>query len=375
MVVLHLCYRVFLLNVRLSVIIGFMSGNISSFVLNKYFTFRNLSIAIFRQYAKYFLTSMTGLLWTVFLMYLFYEKWEFFSTLTSYNEQLCKMSVAAIVMGWNFTIIRHWTLASYELGPLKLFDKSDTQLKPYISVIIPAYNEEHRIVQTLTDVNAWLSDQTFLWEVIVVNDGSTDNTISVVQKLFQGQSNLTLISLDYNQGKGAAIRKGMLYARGDYRLFMDADNQIHISELEKFIPLADKQSILIGSKYADSQNNLTRKDISFSRKLVSRLGNLMIRFFFDIQIKDTQCGFKLFPAQIADNLFRLQLLNRFSFDVEILTLATLFGVQIIELPITLYPDQDSRIRTLHDSLHVGLDLIRIKLGIWCNRYKKLHNTI
>lgn len=363
-----------MINVRVSVIIGFMCGNVSSFVLNKYFTFRNFSLSIIRQYAKYFLTSMTGLLWTVFLMYLFYEKWSLFSNLTGYNEQLCKMFVAAIVMGWNFTIIRHWTLASYELGPLKSFGITDDAKAPYLSVIIPAFNEEHRLPHTLRDVQNWLSKQDFSWEIIVVDDGSTDHTIKVVKELNPEQTNLTVLSLRINQGKGAAIRKGMLSAQGKYRLFMDADNQIHISELDEFLPLANDNTVLIGSKYAGGQNSILRSDISFSRKIVSRFGNLMIRFFFNLQIKDTQCGFKLFPAKVADNLFRLQMLNRFSFDIEVLTIASLFGIDVIELPITLYPDTDSRIRTLHDSISVGLDLIKIKLNIWSNKYKRSYNS-
>ena len=110
-------------------------------------------------------------------------------------------------------------------------------------------------------------------------------------------------------------------------------------------------------------------DISFSRKFVSRLGNFLIRLLFNFRIKDTQCGFKLFPGKVADNLFRLQKLNSFSFDVEILALASLFDLRVVEIPINLHQTDESRIRTWRDSFRVGLDLMTIKLNIWTRKYK------
>jgi len=367
MAALHLFYRVFHVSIRLSVILGFMCGNVSSFVLNKYFTFRNFSLSIFRQYAKYFLTSMTGLLWTVFLMFLFFEKWNLFAGFTQYNYLLCKMLVAALVMFWNFTIIKHWTLAEFNLGALKNFDNDKSVTKPYLSVIIPAYNEQNRLPSTLEQVLQWLKEQDFTWEIIVVDDGSTDNTVNVIKQKYPDTQHLFIHRLSVNQGKGAAVRTGMLLAKGTYRLFLDADHQIHISELSAFLPAIDANTILIGSKYLTSLT--TQQKVSFARRFVSRLGNILIRFLFNLPIKDTQCGFKLFPGNVAENIFRLQKLNRFSFDVEVLTLATLFQLHIKEMPIVLHANDDSRIRTFRDSISVGIDLAKIKLNIWSRKYK------
>ncbi len=366
MISLHLCFRVLHIPIKLSVVIGFMCGNISSFIFNKYYTFRNFSPAIIRQYIKYFVTSMTGLLWTLGLMTLFYEHWALFAGITSYNYLLCKMIVAVLVMFWNFTIIRHWTLADYNLPHLPELPASKQQSGVYLSVVIPAYNEADRLPETLRAVFSWLKNKDFSYEVLVINDGSTDRMLELLKEEFAGTPGFQAWSLPQNMGKGAAVREGMLLARGEYRLFMDADNQIHIDELEAFLSSADGKRVIIGSKYAGA--GAGRDEITASRVFVSRLGNMVIRLLFGLELADTQCGFKLFPAQVAESVFRLQRLQRFAFDVEILCLSQLFAVEIVELPIKLYPASESRVRTLRDSFSVFRDLVVIKLNIWRRRY-------
>ncbi|MEF3694148.1 MAG: glycosyltransferase [Candidatus Cloacimonadota bacterium] len=366
MISLHLSYRVLSIPIKLSVIIGFMCGNVSSFIFNKYYTFRNFSPAIIRQYVKYFVTSMTGLLWTLGLMTLFYEHLGLFSGLTAYNYLLCKMIVAVLVMFWNFTIIRHWTLADYSLPHLPELPQAKRQTGVFLSVVIPAFNEADRLPDTLRTIFSWLGTKDFSYEVLVINDGSTDRMLQVLKDEFSQSPGFQAWSLPQNMGKGAAVREGMLLAHGEYRLFMDADNQIHIDELEAFLALADGRRVIIGSKYAAASSQ--REEIAASRVFVSRLGNWVIRLLFGLELADTQCGFKLFPARVAESVFRLQLLERFAFDVEILCLAQLFNVEILELPIKLYPASESRVRTLRDSLSVFKDLVIIKLNIWRRRY-------
>lgn len=367
MLALHFSYRILVIPIKLSVIIGFMCGNVSSFVFNKYYTFRNFSPAIIRQYIKYFVTSMTGLLWTLLLMTLFYEHLQLFAGISRYNYLLCKMIVAVMVMFWNFIIIRHWTLADYNfshLPPLSTYGKAPGC---HLSVIIPAYNEIDRLPATLNDVFAWLETKDFSYEVLVINDGSSDGMVGGLKQFFKGKPGLQLWSLPRNMGKGAAVREGMLLASGDFRLFMDADNQIHIEELDAFLPLALSSRVIIGSKYAAKGS--PKEEITASRVFVSRLGNVIIRLLLGLELKDTQCGFKLFPAELAEAVFRLQKLGRFAFDVEILSLAQLFGTEIMELPIKLYPAAQSRVRTVKDSISVFTDLLKIKLNIWRRRYK------
>jgi len=368
MAALHLCYRVLGVSIKASVVIGFMCGNVSSFVLNKYFTFRNLAPAIIRQYAKYFITSITGLLWTLFLMTLFYEHLRLFAGITRYNYLLCKMIVAVLVMFWNFMIIRHWTLADYDLSPLPPLERYGDRVGLYLSIIIPAYNEQNRLPGTLEAVFAWLQKQVFSYEVIVIDDGSTDDMLATVTAQFSAHPAFSIYSLGRNQGKGAAVKAGMLMAKGEYRLFMDADHQIRIEELERFLPLAAADRVLIGSKYAAS-SQAKEGQISSSRVFVSRLGNFIIRFLLYLDIRDTQCGFKLFPAQVAETVFRLQRLKGFAFDVELLSLTQLFRIKIVELPITLNPASETRVRTLRDSLGVFVDLLKIKLNIWGRKYR------
>lgn len=368
MAALHLCYRVLGVPIKAAVVIGFMCGNVSSFIFNKYFTFRNLAPTIIRQYAKYFITSITGLLWTLFLMTLFYEQLGLFAGITRYNYLLCKMIVAVLVMFWNFMIIRHWTLADYDLSPLPPLERFGKNIELYLSIIIPAYNERNRLPVTLEAVFAWLRKQAFSYEVIVIDDGSTDDMLANVTAQFCTHPAFRIYSLGHNQGKGAAVKAGMLMAKGEYRLFMDADHQIRIEELERFLPLAAGDRVIIGSKYAESAQT-NEAQISASRVFVSRLGNFLIRFLLYLDVKDTQCGFKLFPAQVAETVFRLQRLRGFAFDVELLSLAQLFRIKIVELPITLNPASETRVRTLRDSLGVFVDLLRIKLNIWGRKYR------
>lgn len=366
MIALHLSFRVLTIPIKISVIIGFMCGNISSFIFNKYYTFRNFSPAIFRQYAKYFITSMTGLLWTLALMTLFFEHLNLFSGITRYNYLLCKAIVAVIVMFWNFMIIRHWTLADYTLPYLPTLEDYGKEKKCFLSVVIPAFNERDRLPQTLDDVFKWLESKSIDYEVLVINDGSTDGMVLRLKEEFKHKPGFKIWSLPQNMGKGAAVKEGMLLAGGEYRLFMDADNQIRIHELDSFLKKADPQRVIIGSKYAASGSQ--KDEIASSRVFVSRLGNLIIKLLLGLEIADTQCGFKLFPAQIAESVFRMQRLKRFAFDVEILSLVQLFNMEIMELPIKLYPASESRVRTLRDSLSVFSDLLVIKLNIWRRRY-------
>jgi len=367
LVALHLSFRILNVPIKLSVIIGFMCGNVSSFIFNKYYTFRNLSPAIIRQYIKYFVTSMTGLLLTLLLMTLFYEHLNLFSGLIDNNYLLCKMLVAVIVMFWNFTVIRHWTLADYNLSYIPPLSEYGKESQCHLSIVIPAYNEQDRLPATLDSIYKWLDSKNFSYEILVVNDGSTDGMIQTLKEEYQGKPGLQVWSLPHNMGKGAAVREGMLLASGEYRLFMDADNQIHIDELDAFLKIAQNNRVLVGSKYIASDTR--RDEISASRVFVSRLGNIIIRQLLSLELKDTQCGFKLFPAHVAEAVFRMQMLGRFAFDVEILSLVQLFGIEIVELPIKLYPASQSRVRTLKDSINVFVDLLRIKINIWRRKYK------
>lgn len=192
-------------------------------------------------------------------------------------------------------------------------------MRPKLSVVIPAYNEEKRIRPTLKDIKGYLDKQDYDWEVIIVNDGSTDNTVQVVSSLIADWDSFRLINNEKNKGKGGVVKQGMLAAKGEWRLFMDADNATPVSEVEKFWPLAKEYDIVIGSRY--SHGGKIKVAQPLSRRILSRLGNFMIQVMVAWGMKDTQCGFKLFSAKATEELFPKQLMMRWSFDIELIAIA------------------------------------------------------
>lgn len=211
-----------------------------------------------------------------------------------------------------------------------------------LSVIIPAYNEEKRIVKTLEEVQTFLKD--FDHEIIVVDDGSSDATASHA-----------FISYPLNMGKGYAIKKGVEQAQGDLILFIDADNATPIEELAKFLKI--DADIVIGSRYLP-ESRIERKQ-SALRIFIGRMGNLAISLLIIKNIKDTQCGFKLFKKSIAKELFSELQTYRFGFDIEILARAQKKRLKIIEMPVTWLHHNNSRVRPIRDAAKTLSDLIKI----------------
>ncbi len=231
-----------------------------------------------------------------------------------------------------------------------------------LSIIIPAYNEEDRIIRTLENTLLYLNQQEYTSEVIVVSDGSTDRTQSVAAS-FQSGEKVTLKSLEYypNRGKGYAVRYGMLKGRGHYILFMDADYSVPIKEAEKGIHLvksgydiAIASRAIEGSQVAQHQN--------FFREISARIYTFIQNCHLGIHYRDTQCGFKIFTRRAARVLFEKQKLNSVIFDPEILWLAKQNGLSVAEFPIKWSHVEDSRIQydSLRKSIFVFQELFRIK---------------
>lgn len=211
-----------------------------------------------------------------------------------------------------------------------------------LSVIIPAFNEEKRIVKTLEEIREYLKN--FDSEIIVVDDGSTDTTAIFSQ-----------ISYPKNMGKGYAIKKGVERAAGDLILFIDADNATPIREVEKLLKF--DSDIVIGSRYLP-ESHIEKKQ-PFFRILIGRLGNRLIGLLVVKNIKDTQCGFKLFKKNIAKELFSELQTYRFGFDIEILARAQKKGLKIVEVPVTWLHHEHSRVRPIRDAFKTLADLIKI----------------
>lgn len=231
-----------------------------------------------------------------------------------------------------------------------------------LSIIIPAYNEEDRIIHTLDASLAFLNQQHFHSEIIVVSDGSTDNTRSVVESFDAGDRvDLRVIEYHPNRGKGYAVRTGMLAGNGEMILFMDADYAVPIEEITKGIDLIESgfdvamgSRTVAGAVVADHQN--------FFREFSAKLYNLIQMAYLGIFYKDTQCGFKMFTKSAAQHLFGCQKLNSVIFDPEILWLAKKAGFRVAEFPVSWRHVGNSRIQydSLKKSLFVFQELFRIR---------------
>jgi dolichyl-phosphate beta-glucosyltransferase len=238
-------------------------------------------------------------------------------------------------------------------------------LPPLLSIIIPAYNEEKRLPDSLTSIMTFLQDQTYDAEVLVVDNGSQDRTAQIVEAFIVHHPNLFLLQED-RAGKGLAVRRGMLEARGSYRFICDADLSMPIQEVNKFIPPALAEfDIAIASREVQGA---VRYDEPILRHWIGRIFNFLVQILAVPGLKDTQCGFKCFRSTIAEDLFQVQRLDGWTFDVEVLFIALRRGYKIVEVPIHWYYHTASRIHVIQDSVNMFIDLFRIRRNWKRNLY-------
>ena len=229
---------------------------------------------------------------------------------------------------------------------------------PFLSVIIPAFNEERRILRTLQLLTDYLQHQTYSAEIIVVDDGSSDQTCKVAALFAQESSIPARLLQEPHGGKGHAVRAGMLNAVGAYRFLCDADLAMPVEEFSKFLPPALKNvDVALGSREATGAR---RYDEPPYRHLMGRVFNLWVRGLTLRGIRDTQCGFKCFTAAAAEALFGQQCLNGFGFDVEVLFLAQKSGLRLHEVPISWYHQQESKVRPVEDTFRMLYDAALVR---------------
>jgi len=237
----------------------------------------------------------------------------------------------------------------------------------YLSVIIPAYNEEKRLPKTLEDIDKYLSKQKYDYEILVVNDGSKDETTKVARSLTPKIKNLKVTGYKKNQGKGYAVRFGMLEAVGEHRLFTDADNSTSINQVEKMWPEFKKgYDIVIGSRdikgaVLDPPQPIVRR---FTGETFGFLTNLIVGTW---GIADTQCGFKGFTEKAAKDIFPRCKINRFAFDPEFLVIAKKLKYKIKEVPIFWKNDLRSSVK-FKSMVKMGVDLLKIRWNLITGRY-------
>jgi dolichyl-phosphate beta-glucosyltransferase len=227
------------------------------------------------------------------------------------------------------------------------------------SIVIPAYNESQRLGATLEKVLAYVRQQAWDAEVIVVNDGSQDNTAEIVRAFAKDNSAVRLVENPGNRGKGYSVRNGMLQSRGDILVFSDADLSSPIEEMPKLLEsLAAGADIAIGSRWLRTELQTQRQ--SLHRQLFGRIFNLLLRIILGLQFKDTQCGFKAFTRRAAQTILPLQRIERWGFDPEILFLARKFGFKVDEVPVRWGHSGGTRINPLLDGARMGEEMLRVR---------------
>jgi len=233
-----------------------------------------------------------------------------------------------------------------------------------ISIVIPAYNEESRLPATLAEA----LDRGFS-EVLVVDDGSTDGTARVTKEFQREHPQVRLLSNPGNRGKGYSVRHGMLEAKGGWILFSDADLSAPIEEVHKLIRAVEEQgaSVAIGSRALD--RSLIKVHQSHFRETAGRIFNLFVRVLTGLPFLDTQCGFKLFEAGAAHQIFRRQRLDRFGFDVEVLFIARRLGYRAVEVPVRWSHSEGTKVRMFRDSVNMFIDLVRIRWNALRGKYR------
>lgn len=228
----------------------------------------------------------------------------------------------------------------------------------HLSVVIPAYNEEKRLPQSLAAVVAFLQSQPYTSEIVLSDDGSQDRTISLAEEFLRDFPH-QILKVPQNRGKGHAVRQGMLAATGDYVLFTDADLSTPIEEVTGFLERLEKdQDVVIGSRaLPDSRVEIHQ---NFLRESMGKIFNFIAQRWTFKGVHDSQCGFKCFRREAARKLFSLQKLDGFSFDVEIVFLAQKLGFRLLELPVTWRNSTQSRVQVLRDPLVMFWDVLRIR---------------
>ena len=230
-------------------------------------------------------------------------------------------------------------------------------MSTFLSIVIPAYNEESRLPGTLEQVFRFIEKQSFPSEVIVVENGSTDRTYEIAQEFAKHNSSLRVIQNDW-RGKGRAVQRGVKEAKGEYVFLCDADLSMPIEEISKFIPpQLQSMDIAIASREAPGA---VRYHEPYYRHFTGRVFNTLIRLLVLPGLQDTQCGFKCIRAEVARDIFRYQTLTGWAFDVELLYIARHHGYQVVEIPIDWYFNADSKISVLRDSQRMFLDLLLIR---------------
>ncbi len=238
---------------------------------------------------------------------------------------------------------------------------------PFLSIVVPAYNEERRLPQTLPRIVEFLKAQAYPGEVIVVDDGSGDTTASVVERIAAEAPMVKLIRNEH-RGKGYAVKTGVMAAQGDHVFLCDADLSMPIEEVANFLPPAlEEYDVAIGSREVEGARRYDEPDL---RHLMGRVFNTLVRLLAVRGFQDTQAGFKCFTREAAREVFPCQTMDGWGFDVEILFIAQKRGYRIVEVPINWYYMTNSRVSPVGDSIRMFREILQVRMNDWRGLYDK-----
>ena len=227
----------------------------------------------------------------------------------------------------------------------------------FLSIVIPAYNEERRLASTLDAVTGFLAQQPWTWEVRVVDDGSADGTVRLAQDYARREPRV-VVQQEPHRGKGGAVKAGLLAAAGAYRFICDADLSMPIAEVRRFLPpQLTAFDVAIGSREGTGARRVGEPAY---RHVMGRLFNSVVQWLALPGIEDSQCGFKMFSADAVQAIFPLVSIDGWAFDVEVLTVARVHGMRVVEVPIEWHYRNESQVSMLRDSVGMLRELLRIR---------------
>lgn len=345
--------------------LSFVFAVANNFYWNKKWTFGDASKRYAKQYIKYLIVSLIALGLNMIVLYAL-------TTLFGLWYIFAKLLTSGVIFLWNFTINKFWTFRNYAIPRPHISDQPSYDL----SVVIPAYNEEKNISRMIDECQKYCATRNLDAEIIIVNDGSSDATASILEKRMREDSGLRAITHDTNKGKGSSIRDGMIAATGRYILFLDADGATPITEFDKCHEAFKRGAdIVIGSRYlADSAIVIKQP---WYRVFLGRIGNLLIQLVLLEGIVDTQCGFKAFTFQTARAIVPRQTITGWGFDMELLSIGRQMGFTIQEIPVswTECTNRKSRFLPLRDAHRTLRDLVVIKINLMTKKYHSAPNGV
>jgi len=241
----------------------------------------------------------------------------------------------------------------------------------FLSIVIPAYNEESKIIATLESIIDFLSKKNYSYEIIVVDDGSRDNTYHITKNFAEKNKNVLVLKNQKNEGKGSAIKKGVMSAQGEYILFMDADHSTPINEIDKMLSWLESNKhygFVFGSRYVNGAKILIKEP--FLRILLGKIYHYIVKIFILRGVKDYNCGFKVFRKEVAKTLFSQLSCKDYTFDVELLLLSKLLGYRFKEIPVVWTHNIHSKVRPFIDGIKSFFGILKIKINYYRGLYKK-----